>query len=373
MESKPPQVRPLALPIGFSLALAAFALLGPVRSNPTLLWTFLVTAGLLLGWAVALLVASLAKGRRLSFDVVLSKQHYVQACAHTAIFLYWGWYFREVYGYAYLILAQLVFAYAFDSLLSWSRRDNYTVGFGPFPIIFSTNLFLWFRTDWFYWQFVTVAIGFVAKELFKWQKGDRRAHIFNPSSFPLALLSLILLATGTSGLTWGREIATLAVLSAPHVPLPVLDHAARPVPVRRDLDDAGGGGHDLPVRARLPGADRDLLLLRLVHSHRGLPGHAPALHRSLDGAAERAGAGDLRRALRHQRDRPLPAPRFGGPAELRGQAAGGAALEPLDQAHRPARGLEALAMARSGPARAHAHGPAPQPRLHDGLGSGVRR
>jgi len=52
----------------------------------------------------------------------------------------------------WLLAAQLAFAYAFDMLLSWSRRDSYGLGFGPFPIIFSTNLFLWFRDDWFAWM-----------------------------------------------------------------------------------------------------------------------------------------------------------------------------------------------------------------------------
>ncbi len=107
-----------------------------------------------------------------------------------------------------LILAQLIFAYAFDMLFSWSRRDNYTLGFGPFPVIFSINLFLWFRPDWFYLQFAMVALGMAAKELIRWTKEGRIAHIFNPSSFPLAVFSLGLIATGTSGITWGKEIAS---------------------------------------------------------------------------------------------------------------------------------------------------------------------
>ncbi len=57
---------------------------------------------------------------------------------------------------------------------------------GPFPVIFSINLFLWFKPDWFYFQFLMVALGFAAKELIRWDKDGRRAHIFNPSSFPLA-------------------------------------------------------------------------------------------------------------------------------------------------------------------------------------------
>ena len=86
-----------------------------------------------------------------------------------------------------------MFAYAFDALLAWSRRDTYTFGFGPFPIIFSTNLFLWFKPDWFYLQFLLVAVGFAAKELIRWNKDGRRVHIFNPSSFTLAVFSLALL------------------------------------------------------------------------------------------------------------------------------------------------------------------------------------
>ena len=49
--------------------------------------------------------------------------------------------------------AQLLFAYAFDMLLAWSRGEEYVLGFGPFPIVFSTNLFLWFKDDWFALQF----------------------------------------------------------------------------------------------------------------------------------------------------------------------------------------------------------------------------
>jgi hypothetical protein len=77
-----------------------------------------------------------------------------------------------------------------------------------FPVIFSINLFLWFKPDWFYLQFAMVALGIAGKELIRWNKEGRRAHIFNPSSFPLAVFSVFLLATGTSGITWGQEIAS---------------------------------------------------------------------------------------------------------------------------------------------------------------------
>jgi hypothetical protein len=101
-------------------------------------------------------------------------------------------------------------------LLSWSRRDSYTLGFGPFPVIFSINLFLWFKPDAFYLQFLMVALGFAAKELLRWEKDGRRTHIFNPSSFPLAVVSLALIFTGNSDLTWGNEIA-ITQFYPPHI------------------------------------------------------------------------------------------------------------------------------------------------------------
>jgi hypothetical protein len=198
---------PLLLPLGFSLALAGLALLAPVRHNHRLLWAFLGAAGALCAWNAALFVAARRAGRNLVIDVNLKKQHYVQACAQLAVLLYWGWYWREVYSDAYLILAQLLFAYAFDALLCWSRRDRCTFGFAVFPVVFSINLFLWFKPDWFYLQFAMVALGLGAKEWIRWNKDGRRVHIFNPSSFPLAVFSLALLATGATGLTWGQDIA----------------------------------------------------------------------------------------------------------------------------------------------------------------------
>jgi hypothetical protein len=166
-------------------------------------------AAIVLGiWNVALVAAARRRGRELRFEVVARTQHYLQACAQGSVLLYWGWYWPEVYAYAHLIVAQLLFAYAFDMLLAWSRRDTYTLGFGPFPVIFSINLFLWFKPDYFHFQLLMVAVGFAAKELIRWEKDGRRVHIFNPSSFALAVFAVALLLTGQSDLAWGQEIAS---------------------------------------------------------------------------------------------------------------------------------------------------------------------
>jgi hypothetical protein len=55
-----------------------------------------------------------------------------------------------------------------------------------------------------------------AKELIRWNKEGRRAHIFNPSSFPLAIASIVLLLTGMSGIAWGEEISATQFFP-PHI------------------------------------------------------------------------------------------------------------------------------------------------------------
>jgi hypothetical protein len=160
-------------------------------------------------WAGAVLaVASVALWRRaLVVDVALRRQHYLQACGQLCVFLYWGWYWTPVQSATLLILAQVLFAFGFDWLWQWFRRGRYTLGFGPVPIVFSMNLFLWFKPEWFAWQFVIVALAFVAKDTLRWTRNGCSTHIFNPSAFPLAVASVVLLTTGRSGITWGPEIA----------------------------------------------------------------------------------------------------------------------------------------------------------------------
>jgi hypothetical protein len=111
------------------------------------------------------------------------------------------------------LAAQLVFAYAFDMLLAWSRRETYVLGFGPFPIIFSINIFLWFKDDWFYLQFLMISVGFLGKEFVRWHREGRSVHIINPSAFTLGLFSLVLITTGTTDLTWGQELASTLTLA----------------------------------------------------------------------------------------------------------------------------------------------------------------
>ena len=207
-----PSLRALLLPLGFTAGLAAFCALTQIRSHPPLTFAFAGACAVLLVWLAVLWTSAQAAGRRLVVDISLRPQHYLQAIAHTSIFVYWGIYWLPLRDAAALIAGQIVFAYALDMLLAWTRRDTYTFGFGPFPIIYSTNLFLRFHDEWFYLQFLMVAVGFLAKELIRWEKDGRQTHIFNPSSFTLALFSIGLILTGMTGITWGEDIASLLIL-----------------------------------------------------------------------------------------------------------------------------------------------------------------
>ena len=206
--------RPFWAPLALTLGLLLVSFVPRVQLNAILTRSCWAAVGALLLWQIVLFVRLRGEGR--SCPTVLRPQHYLQATVQAAVFVYWGYFWRPVYDHAWLLVAQLLFAYAFDMLLSWSRRDRYVLGFGPFPIVFSTNLFLWFRDDWFYLQFLMLAAGFMGKELVRWRRDGRSTHIFNPSAFSLGLFSVVLIATGATDLTWGRDIATTLTL-APHI------------------------------------------------------------------------------------------------------------------------------------------------------------
>jgi hypothetical protein len=208
--------RVFLVPLALTLGLALLSLVPRVSGNPILQRSFWGAAIVLLVWQVALFLRLRGASEGRSFITILRPQHYLQALIHISVFAYWGWYWRPVYDFVWLLVAQLVFAYAFDMLLAWTRRETYLLGFGPFPIIFSTNLFLWFRDDWFYLQFLMIAVGFMGKEFVRWQREGKRVHIFNPSAFSLGLFSLVLIATNTTEMTWGQEIASTLTL-APYI------------------------------------------------------------------------------------------------------------------------------------------------------------
>jgi len=201
------RVSPLLLPLCGTALLTLFPLLPWVRANARLAGSFWGAAGGLLLFLLVLCRHVLRSGCILGYEFLPRPVHYVQLAMHSSIYAYWGWYWREVYHYIPLILAQIIFVYVLDMLVCWSRRDKWILGFGPFPIVLSTNLFLWFKDDWYFLQFLMVATGVLCKEFISWKRDGRRTHIFNPSAIALAIFSVGLLITRSTPISWGEEVA----------------------------------------------------------------------------------------------------------------------------------------------------------------------
>src|SRR6185436_8896811 len=99
----------------FVAGLLVLSQLPLLAARPVVRGSIEVVALFLLAWS-ALLFGVLRRGQRVTLQLLLLRQHYLQACLQGSLIVYWGYYWREVYHAAPLIVAQLLFAYAFDSL-----------------------------------------------------------------------------------------------------------------------------------------------------------------------------------------------------------------------------------------------------------------
>ena len=224
---QPPAVAPArwerfpVLGLVLAAVLLAFVALPRVHENPRLVWSFCGVSAALCAWTIGLWIVARRQGRSFRIECApLLRSHYIQGSVQICVYIYWSFYWPNVRAEAPLILAQLVFLYAFDALLSWTRGRSWRFGCGPLPIILSTNVFIWFRDDWYWWQFALVATAALGKEFIKWQREGKRTHIFNPSAFGLGVVSLILIATSTTQYTWGPEIAS-TIGHPPHIYLEI--------------------------------------------------------------------------------------------------------------------------------------------------------
>ena len=210
----------LAFGFGFPALMLLLLVQSSLRSSFAVTTTLQITAFLLASWLLGLLYTQ--KKNRVEFTVsfVPLAPHYVQLIVQLCIYAYWGWYWRPVYDHIGLIVAQLALAYSLDMLLSLTRRRRWVFGFGPFPIILSTNLFLLFKPEWFYLQFAMVAVGILGKEFIRWERDGKNTHIFNPSALSLFVFSVALIVTDTTSWSFAQEIAT-TLNRAPHIYLQI--------------------------------------------------------------------------------------------------------------------------------------------------------
>ncbi len=203
----PGRIPPLRLVLALIALLACSVFLPAVRANSRLAWSVIGASGSLLLFVFLLSRRVAETGRSLRYEFVGRQVHYVQLAMQASLYAYWGWYWSAVYRQIPLIIVQVFFVYALDMLVCWSRRDKWILGFGTFPIVLSANLFIWFKPDWYFLQFLMLATGVLCKEFITWEREGRRAHIFNPSAIALFIFSAGLIATGSTEITWAREIS----------------------------------------------------------------------------------------------------------------------------------------------------------------------
>lgn len=210
-------LRPLGIPLALAALLASFVLVPQARENPRLGAGILGAAGVLVAWTGVLWARSVGSRRALRIETSVVRAHYVQALVQGSIYVYWSMHWPEIRAQAPLIVSQVVYLYAFDALMSWTRGRPWHLGFGPLPILFSTNLLLWFRDDWFVFQYAMVTVGALGKEFLRWTREGRNVHLFNPSVFGQSAAAVVLLSLGlTDQLTRGSEMAS-AFERLPHM------------------------------------------------------------------------------------------------------------------------------------------------------------
>lgn len=184
-------------------------------AEPGLHWPLYAAAAVFALWHGVLALGHRTGRRPLSVGFLARPQHYVQIACHLCIYGYWGTAWPEVAAHAPHIASQIAFLYLLDMGFALTRHRAFTFTFGPFPIVFSTNLFLWFTDANYGWQYAMLLVGYLGKTFLKWPRPSGAnadvagGHVFNPSAFGLALFSLVLIATQRTDMTWGHHIASM--------------------------------------------------------------------------------------------------------------------------------------------------------------------
>ncbi len=134
-------------------------------------WIFLWEA--LACGAAACLVGVVRRGR-LVWE--LKAPHLLPAIIQTLVLAYWTLYWRGFIELIPSILMQIALAYAIDALVMLTLVGTWKIGFGPFPIILSANLFNWFDPPG---TTVLIAAAMSSRALIRY----RGRHLLNPSAF----------------------------------------------------------------------------------------------------------------------------------------------------------------------------------------------
>jgi len=188
--------------------LSGFLLIPQINTHSILVKSFIASILICTVWLLILFRTVRKNNRTLVLNYLPKGNHWIQVIVQAiiiiAICLHWSTFIHQLP----LIFAQIIFAYIVEFLAQYSIKDKVQLGFGPLPIVISINLFIWFKDEYFYLQFIMVALGILVKYLFTWHRWGRKRHIFNPSAVSLCAFSLILLFTGTTeSLTHASDVS----------------------------------------------------------------------------------------------------------------------------------------------------------------------
>ncbi len=147
---------------------------------------FVITCSVLAMWTLALLMRDGFAWPATSKPTT-KFTHVLPAVLQIVLFAYWAIYWRDVLDHMSVVIAQLAIAYAVDLLLAWTRRRPYGPSFGPMPIVFSLNLFVWFPPGYFLLSVLIILIALSSKALIV----SAGRHVFNPSVLGMAIIGVL--------------------------------------------------------------------------------------------------------------------------------------------------------------------------------------
>ncbi len=189
------------------IAFHAFLAWPRVYQNKGLLYGWLGASAFITTWLLYLYLTR-SETRQFTGEWKPRKPHIVQFFAQSSVFMSLAWFWPVAWNHLPFMFAQFCFAYLVDIALALSKNRAFRIGLGAIPITISTNLFLFFRDDYFYLQWVLITFGLASRELFRWKRNGVEVHIFNPSAITLSVMGILLIFTHTVHWSWGPQIAS---------------------------------------------------------------------------------------------------------------------------------------------------------------------
>lgn len=112
--------------------------------------------------------------------------HFVQTLVQFLLFAYWAVYAPLTRTYLSQLGYLVLFAFGVDFVVSALRYKSWYASFGPIPVVFSANLFVWFLGADAPFSYAIVALAISSKHLI--HRGGK--HIFNPSAFGVCVIAI---------------------------------------------------------------------------------------------------------------------------------------------------------------------------------------